>query len=75
MSDVTLLVEADLSEARAKSKDVREQLRALEATLNVLATDVSDKSSLATSRLLRAKLSVSRAIEEIKCTDTAQGPF
>jgi len=75
MSDATMLVEADLSEARTRAKDVREQLRALEETLGALAADVSDKSSLAAGRLMRARVGVTRAIEEIRCTDTAQTPF
>jgi hypothetical protein len=75
MNDATLLVEADLSEARAMAKDVREQLRALEEALGALATDVSDQSSVAAGRLMRARLNVTRAVEEIKCTDTSQLPF
>jgi hypothetical protein len=75
MSEGTLLVEADLTEARTKAKDVREQLRALENVLSALVSDVSDKSSLAAGRLTRVRLNVSRAIEEIKCTESTQMPF
>lgn len=75
MSDATLLVEADLSEARAKSKDVREQLRVLADTLGALASDVSDTSPDAAGRLTRARLNVTRAIDEFPCTDTSQLPF
>jgi hypothetical protein len=78
MSDSTLLVAADLSEARAKSKDVRAQLRALEETLRSIAADVSEqttKSSAAVSRLERVRVNVTRAIDELLCTDTTQGPF
>jgi hypothetical protein len=78
MSEGTLLVEADLSEARAKSKDVREQLRALEDTLRTLAIDVTEKtekSSTAVGRLERARLNVTRAIDELLCTESSQMPF
>jgi hypothetical protein len=78
MSENTLLVEANLSEARAQSKNVREQLRVLEETLRSLALDVTGqttKSSAAVGRLERARLNVTRAIEELLCTDTAQLPF
>jgi hypothetical protein len=75
MSDATLLVEADLSAARAKSKDIRKQLRALEEALGALATDVLDKSSVAAGRLMRARVNVARAIDEILCTDGTQMPF
>jgi len=47
----------------------------LEETLSALATDVSDKSPVAAGRLMRARLNVTRAVEEIRCTDTSQLPF
>jgi hypothetical protein len=78
MSEGTLLVEVDLSEARAKSKDVREQLRALEETLRVLAVEVTGKtepSSPAAGRLERARLNVMRAVDELNCTEGTQAPF
>jgi hypothetical protein len=78
MSEGSLLVEADLSEARAHSKRVREELRQLEAALTALAADVAVKtedSSPAVGRLERAKLNVSRALEELACTDALQSPF
>jgi hypothetical protein len=78
MSEGTALIEADLSEARASSRDVREQLRTLEETLRALAVDVTGMthvSSPAIERLERARLNVTRAIEELLCTDTSQMPF
>jgi len=75
VSDATLVVEADLSDARAKSKEVREQLRALEVALGALATEVSDKSSVGAGRLMRARVDVARAVSELNCTDGAMSPF
>jgi hypothetical protein len=78
MSENTLLVETHLSEARAKSKDVRAHLRALEETLRSIASDVieqTSKSSGPAARLERARLNVTRAIDELHCTDGQQSPF
>ena len=76
MSDSSLLVEsAHLSEARAQSKGVREQLRRLEAELNRLASETLEVPSEAIARLQRARLNLVSAIQELDCTDTAQLPF
>ncbi len=76
MSEATLLDQSvDLSEARARAKDVREQLRALEETLARLASEAPDVPPAGVKRLTRAGLNVTHAIQELLCTDTAQGPF
>jgi len=64
----------EIPEARARSASVRDQLRALEAELKVLAADVPDASPTAVVKLERAKLNVRQAIDQL-CTDTTQGPF
>jgi ABC-type transporter Mla subunit MlaD len=75
MSDAAVLTTPDLSEVSAKSKNVREQLRVLAETLDALAAEVSDKSSVAEGRLSRVRLNVVRAIEEFPCTESSQLPF
>jgi hypothetical protein len=75
MSDVaTPLTSIEMPEARTRSASVRDQLRALEAELKALASDVPDASPTAVVRLERARLNVRQAIDQI-CTDGAQGPF
>jgi hypothetical protein len=75
MSDVATPIGAiEMSEARVRSASVRDQLRALEAELKTLASDVPDASPMATVRLERARLNVRQAIEQI-CTDAQQSPF
>ena len=74
MGDAATLIGTDLSEARAKTKHVREQLRTLEAALNALANDVAELSAAA-GRLERARLNVAQAAVELKCTDGQMSPF
>ena len=76
ISDVTLLDQpVDLSEARAQAKDVREQLRSFVQTLARLASEAPEIPPAGVERLTRARLNVAHAIQELDCTDTAQGPF
>ncbi len=75
MGEAEVLVESTVAEARAKAKAVREQLRVLAATLNELETQTLDLPAGAAGRLSRAQVNVTRAVQELNCTDGGFGPF
>ncbi len=74
MGEANVLVESTVTEARAQAKEVREQLRRLAATLNELESQTLDLPPQAAGRLSRAQLNVTRAVDELLCTDGGQGP-
>jgi hypothetical protein len=75
MNDAAVLNRPEVSESRQQAKNVREQLRALEAALRSLSFDVADASPVVVGRLDRARLNVGCAIDELLCTDGTQAPF
>jgi hypothetical protein len=75
MSNAAVLNKPDLSESSQQAKNVREQLRALEAALRSLSSDVADAAPVAVGRLDRARLNVTRAVDELLCTESSQLPF
>jgi hypothetical protein len=75
MNEAAVLVPVDLSEARARAKDVREQLRMLETVLSELAVQTPELPTEAANRIARARLNIIRASDEFLCTEASQMPF
>ena len=75
MSEAAVLIPVDLSEARARAKDVREQLRMLETVLSQLTAQTPELPTEASERIARARLNITRAVNEFLCTESTQMPF